>query len=202
MENKSPSVCFDSCRKKTLLTTLPAHWWGKAWGKVNYFFAPCTSNHLHIVWQKQNELRRACAYDSPRGRNLQELKDRAYDLTCLLQLLCWQDSPTPPTVFIEKATRYQVNFSWRNGDITEWYMCRDLIDLLNVRYHHGRPIKPDLLNSAIKQYQELLKIAPVVTWQDIDRMVSEKKAEAKAFEQRWTDSYQELEKIDQLYIAV
>jgi hypothetical protein len=33
---------------------------GLPWGTVNYFPKPCTPNHLHVVWQKGTELRRAC----------------------------------------------------------------------------------------------------------------------------------------------
>ena len=35
---------------------------GVPWGTVNYFWPPCKPNHLHIVWQKGDELRRACEY--------------------------------------------------------------------------------------------------------------------------------------------
>lgn len=42
---------------------------GVPWGIVNYFWGPCTNNHLHVVWQKGEELRRACVYDRPPGEN-------------------------------------------------------------------------------------------------------------------------------------
>lgn len=40
---------------------------GVPWGTVNYFPKPCESDHLHVVWQKGDELRRACVYEPPRG---------------------------------------------------------------------------------------------------------------------------------------
>jgi hypothetical protein len=36
---------------------------GTPWGKVNYFWGDCHPNHLHVVWQKADELRRACVRD-------------------------------------------------------------------------------------------------------------------------------------------
>ena len=40
---------------------------GLPWGTVNYFWGGCVSDiqHLHVVWQKGEELRRACVYPDP-----------------------------------------------------------------------------------------------------------------------------------------
>jgi hypothetical protein len=40
---------------------------GVPWGVVNYFWGDCAKSlpHLHVVWQKGEELRRACAWSSP-----------------------------------------------------------------------------------------------------------------------------------------
>lgn len=38
---------------------------GRPWGLVNYFPKPCEPDHLHIVWQKGGDLRRACVYPEP-----------------------------------------------------------------------------------------------------------------------------------------
>jgi len=35
---------------------------GVPWGTVNYFWGDCEPDHLHVVWQKGSELRRACTY--------------------------------------------------------------------------------------------------------------------------------------------
>jgi hypothetical protein len=35
---------------------------GVPWGTVNYFWGDCKPDHLHVVWQKGDELRRACVY--------------------------------------------------------------------------------------------------------------------------------------------
>src|SRR5262245_20626700 len=34
---------------------------GVPWGKVNYFWGDCKPDHIHVVWQKGDELWRACA---------------------------------------------------------------------------------------------------------------------------------------------
>lgn len=40
---------------------------GIPWGTVNYFPKPCQdADHLHVVWQKGDELRRACVHRLPR----------------------------------------------------------------------------------------------------------------------------------------
>ena len=38
-------------------------------GIVNYFFKPCDPDHLHVVWQKGSELRRACVYPALPSRH-------------------------------------------------------------------------------------------------------------------------------------
>jgi hypothetical protein len=42
---------------------------GPLWGRVHYFWGECAekeeTGHLHIVWQKGNELRRACVEENP-----------------------------------------------------------------------------------------------------------------------------------------
>jgi hypothetical protein len=35
---------------------------GTPWGRVNYFWGDCKDDHLHVVWQKGDELRRACCW--------------------------------------------------------------------------------------------------------------------------------------------
>lgn len=50
---------------------------GIPWGWVNYFPPPCQADHLHIVWQKGEELRRACVRENiPRTWIEEHLKRR------------------------------------------------------------------------------------------------------------------------------
>jgi hypothetical protein len=39
------------------------------WGKVNYFWGDFNPDHLHIVWQKDEELRRDCVYAMTPGKD-------------------------------------------------------------------------------------------------------------------------------------
>jgi hypothetical protein len=39
---------------------------GVPWGRINYFWGDCKPNHLHVIWQKGDELRLACVHpDAP-----------------------------------------------------------------------------------------------------------------------------------------
>ena len=49
---------------------------GVPWGIVNYFWGDCQPNHLHVVWQKGNELRRACVYEKGRFQKLEKEAQR------------------------------------------------------------------------------------------------------------------------------
>jgi hypothetical protein len=53
---------FKQLPKEDLLNPETAELLGTAWGKVNYFWGDCHNDHLHIVWQKGQELRRACVF--------------------------------------------------------------------------------------------------------------------------------------------
>lgn len=55
---------------------------GVPWGRVNYRFGECSDfgqQHLHVVWQKGEELRRACVDPSP-GRERSETWSRLSSL--------------------------------------------------------------------------------------------------------------------------
>lgn len=57
---------------------------GQVWGHVNYFPKPCEPDHLHVVWQKGAELRRACIFENPCRSVLatheQRMREAASDL--------------------------------------------------------------------------------------------------------------------------
>lgn len=63
------------------LLSATASYNGLPWGRVNYFWGKCVSDeeHLHIVWQKGNELRRDCVW--PRtNSHLRTLKEKFEDV--------------------------------------------------------------------------------------------------------------------------
>jgi len=53
---------FRQLLNERLLDPYTADLAGVPWGRVNYFPSPCAANHLHIVWQTGDNLRRACVY--------------------------------------------------------------------------------------------------------------------------------------------
>lgn len=54
-----------------LIDTETGQFRGLPWGRINYFWGECKAeDHLHVVWQKGDELRRACVHPVP-----QKLKD-------------------------------------------------------------------------------------------------------------------------------
>lgn len=68
---------------------------GKVWGRVNYFWGACDpgaefrhnpKQHLHVVWQKGEELRRACVYAPPSPEMIQ-LQRPSLDQYAALELL-------------------------------------------------------------------------------------------------------------------
>jgi hypothetical protein len=71
---------FRQIQKGELLDKNTLELQGVPWGWVNYFWKPCEPDHLHVVWQVGDELRRSCIYPSPSGARLnwyrEELRDR------------------------------------------------------------------------------------------------------------------------------
>lgn len=60
---------FRQLKNEQLIDTYTGKLVGTPWGTVNYFFGDCRDNHLHIVWQKGDELRRSCVYARNRGES-------------------------------------------------------------------------------------------------------------------------------------
>lgn len=59
----------------------PPTLWGVPWGRVNYYFDECKkedpNTHMHVVWQRESELRRACVESCFDSSLLDD--DRQYD---------------------------------------------------------------------------------------------------------------------------
>ncbi len=56
---------FRQLKNEPILNEDTAELYGDPWGTVNYFFGYCKPDHLHVVWQKGSELRRACVFPDP-----------------------------------------------------------------------------------------------------------------------------------------
>jgi hypothetical protein len=58
---------FRQLQAEPLINLATAELNGVVWGRVNYFWGGCSPDHLHAVWQKGVELRRACVSAKPDG---------------------------------------------------------------------------------------------------------------------------------------
>jgi hypothetical protein len=52
---------FRQLQEEELLDRESAQLRGVPWGHVNYYWGECKADHLHVVWQKGEELRRGAA---------------------------------------------------------------------------------------------------------------------------------------------
>lgn len=72
---------------------------GVPWGRINYFWGDCIANHLHIIWQKGDELRRACVSRDFRTSTTKAFEDLADSYERFVHLRIaegWQpDAPLP-----------------------------------------------------------------------------------------------------------
>jgi len=60
---------------------------GVPWGTVNYFWGDCSPDHLHVVWQDGENLRRDCLRKVRAPQAAQELRDDAADIYSWLRLI-------------------------------------------------------------------------------------------------------------------
>lgn len=54
---------FEQLERETLLDPETGELRGLPWGRVNYYRKPCEPDHLHVVWQRGEDLRRDCVYE-------------------------------------------------------------------------------------------------------------------------------------------
>jgi hypothetical protein len=97
---------FRQLVEEDLIDPLTVQLRGVPWGFVNYFWGNCSNNHLHVIWQKGQELRRACVWRH-RQQNFPDLvaretktidwrRDRVHsflELYCCLELLRQRQPP-------------------------------------------------------------------------------------------------------------
>jgi hypothetical protein len=61
-EQMTPWI-FRQLPKRILIDTFTGEMYGHPWGKVNYFWGRCSgARHLHIIFDEEGELYRACVY--------------------------------------------------------------------------------------------------------------------------------------------
>jgi hypothetical protein len=86
---------------------------GVAWGLVNYFPKPCKPDHLHVVWQKGDELRRDCVrpmYRHQWQHRIFELRRRHSD-TYISDYPQWEEKyPDDQRLVDELCVLYQQHY--------------------------------------------------------------------------------------------
>ncbi len=62
---------------------------GVPWGQVNYFWGDCKPNHLHVIWQEGDGLRRSCVWPDGSAYWMHEEAARLRAATALRHLLLY-----------------------------------------------------------------------------------------------------------------
>src|SRR5262245_30123732 len=184
---------------------------GVPWGKVRYFGNGCESDHLHVVWQKGRELRRACCYEKverirPRSPRFARLWDgiQRVAIGYLYALLLSGETRQVAQMF--PTRRYAiVSFPGlpdvRVRDIGEGVEEQAIKNI--GRLLGWYPYADGEKEAARKDLTEMFPgrsdaeiIAQAPLW------AAAKYAEIQAFCAQWKARYQELDALDQLFIAV
>lgn len=79
---------FRQLVQEDLIDPLTVQLRGVPWGFVNYFWGPCSANHLHVIWQKGSELRRACVWRHRRGNHPRLADEEEAEIRHLTEMIC------------------------------------------------------------------------------------------------------------------
>jgi len=178
---------------------------GIPWGKVNYFWGPCAerANHLHIVWQKGEELRRCClepnCISDEGGKwhrdNLLDVRDITRNIRILDLLLQGAKCTQIARMMVVGSIRIRDDddFALRLNSLildspenTQQILQRWRKDYLGQLEDEGAEI-PDEITER--------EMACKAIWSRYDNRIKE-------YEAAWKRRYHELEKLDHLFIAV
>lgn len=101
---------------------------GVPWGRVHYFWGDCKADHLHVVWQLGEELRRSCVYAQPGEWPLWTKLSKRLKTWCLLRALeGWEPQWARKITYREYGvnfththldTKFDINFS--NDEAGVW----------------------------------------------------------------------------------
>lgn len=166
---------------------------GVVWGKVNYFGGDCENDHLHIVWQNGEELRRACVFERPDNSYagpLRKLNDASYKLHILLAAM--KEPPRIDSEFGKTILR------WPNGG--EVFLNRDGIEI-NPHKIQDRGYVEGKINEIISEHG-IPNDDPQESIDYFSREIDRLNMVISDFNEEWEKSYGEIKKSDQLFIAV
>jgi hypothetical protein len=183
---------------------------GVLWGQVNYFWGHCQPDHLHVVWQKEQELRRACVQDWHGSDQLELLKRQAADLVrvdLLFQCLAgWEPS---------------WDISWHGGGTTVRCtregrkfavdLSTGICQVFPTKGKGSRWALPETPEQKAERIQtarekiraEIAQVTDCVDQEEFYRTVLVPHFRAlAALEEAWRARYEELAALPQLFIAV
>lgn len=225
---------FRQLKQEAILDEDTADLRGVPWGIVNYFWGDCAKakEHLHVVWQKGDELRRACVYPQPdtaRGWRSRNQRIAPLALAFVLADLAERD----------EAVEFEVNHHYSGGIAADvfwrdrWLRVR-IADNEGARaalelakwttyqpQNHGTrwdndaqryvPTTDEEHAARVAQAREerarpLLAQARRLTGRAdsgaIAELVDEAVDRVRDFEERWREQYAALADLDHLFIAV
>ena len=183
---------------------------GEPWGTVNYFWKDCgwysSDAHTHVVWQKGEELRRACVEAQPNksGVNQAPINEAEALLARVLAYQTikygWKPSSVP------QGGERSIKVSWSQGR-GETLSCRDTGHLFDI-WRHGPEKKIRIWEERSLTYGGALtaEVFPDGTDSyDYDEAVASINYDLALYHEArncYDKSFKTLRALDQLFIAV
>jgi len=204
---------------------------GVPWGMVNYFWGDCAkaSEHLHIVWQKGDELRRGCVFPNPgyaSGWNSRKQRVDRVGEFLIFALVATHADAAPIEVGDSRYGGKDLSV-WGHDRWVSWPMrststgydqVRKLLALSDERHHRYRTIDNEYrretdeeMESRVSQKyeEEALELWDIIrqrcgttSLETIQQALNDDVKKLADFEQRWRDQYNALASLDHLFIAV
>jgi hypothetical protein len=190
---------FRQLLKEPLIDLETAELNGIPWGKVNYFWADDPATHLHIVWQKGEELRRDCVYRY-------EHSEVNYSWARQKRQLAWQRDDLIEAI---KALKGAIDDRWLHAPtISQLTLNRYGLEMPKRTYANhdlSREDRENLQEQLDTDYKDALRSIHgnfLADFRYLDNqyaIASQKQVEEQ---RRVSQLVEELNDIDQLFIAV
>lgn len=225
---------FRQLKAEPLIDEETAELRGEPWGTVNYFWNGCglEEKHLHVVWQKGDELRRSCI--PPSYHSLAEFWSltkavREYGLPYIVASFLDQSDRKSSDWLIsiqrDNARGQPTQVGLHHGRIDEFSCSFDLypvvvggnrrdepIDQLrsSARFLANRsfsndsaPVHQDLIDSASRQWREALPSnLGCENFSELTEYMDSLANQAATIRAEWGRSMERIAELEQLFIAV
>lgn len=201
---------FRQLQIEPIIDDMTAQLRGVPWGIVNYYPKPCDPDHLHVVWQIGNELRRACVYASPRTKEgwyaRRHIVQKELEVEVAYRVLnegyrAADKSRSAGSISVQvRGENYSLELP---ASVVDLYWFRPQFDdpmrtedwyVANADMERRRH---DRLVSEVRSYVERRGGSPE-SWGKVEAAVEN----LMAFKQQYENVYAGLASLDQLFIAV